>query len=126
MGADIRRCPGPAIKRLNEILFFEHAIYRRQRSVELTCRVAVDKDMAYRLADKIRPPGGGLYRVTFMLKYLIPGNPGLMRLEIRPSAQFPGSDPGYFAGYPLGKALHDGFIYYINHGSFNLKFKMAA
>ena len=82
--------------------------------------------MAYRLADKIRSPGGGLYRVTLMLKYLVPGNPGLMRIGIRPSAQFPGSDPEDFAGAFLGKALNDSFTYDIDHSLFDLLFEMTV
>ena len=86
----------------------------------------MNEDMAYGFTDKLRCPGSGFNGIAFALKYLIPCDPGFNRLRICPSAQFLGSNPEYPAGAFLGKALSDSIIYDIDHGFFDLKFKMAV
>src|SRR3989338_345695 len=125
MRADIRSPALPISHWLNHILSFQCAVNRRHRGKELAGFVPVNKDMAYRLADKLRCPGSGFNGIAFIHKRLIPGGPGFNRLWICPSAQFPGSNPKNPACAFLGKALTDSFVYGINHSSFYLKFKMA-
>ena len=88
--------------------------------------MAVDKDMAYGFADKIRQPGGGLNGIAFMRKRLVPRGPRTGWLRVCPSAQLPGGNTEYFAGAFLGKALIDRFTYDIDHSLFDLKFERAA
>ncbi len=126
VGAYIRRLSWSAVKRLNKVLFFQHVIYRRQRSEELSGFMAVNEDMTQWFTDKFRCPRSGLNSVAFVWKYLVPCNTRLQRLRISPSAQFPRGDPEYLAGQSLGKTLNDSFIYDIDHSSFDLKFEMAV
>ena len=126
MSADIGCISMPTLPWFNHVFSFQRAIYRRQRSEEFAGGVAVDKDMAYGFADKIRQPGGGFNSVAFMRKRLVPRGSRTGWLRICPSAQLPGSDPEYLAGAFLGKTMNDGFIYDINHSLFDLKFEMAV
>ena len=126
MSADIGRVSMPTLPWFNHVFSFQRAIDRRQRSEELAGRMAVDEDMAYGFTDKIRQPGGGLNSVTFMWKRLVPCGPKTDWLRVCPSAELSGSDPEYFAGAFLGKALGDSFIHDIDHSSFDLKFEMAV
>ena len=86
----------------------------------------VNEDMAYGFADKIGFPHSGFNGITFMLKNLVPCNPGFSRLRVCPPAELPGSNSEYPASLFLGKASSDSIVYYSDHGFFNLLFKMTA
>ena len=126
MRADIRRIALPIFPWLNHVFSFQRAIDRRQRSKELAGLMAVDKDMTYRFADKLRRPGSGFNSIAFMRKCFVPCGPRPDKIRIYPSAEFPGSNPEYLAGAFLGKALSDSIIYNSNHSFFDLKFEMAV
>jgi hypothetical protein len=82
--------------------------------------------MAYGFTDKLRCPGSGFNSIAFALKGLVPGGSWPYRLGVCPPAELPGSNIKYPAGPFLGKTLSNSFTYNNNHGSFDLKFKMAG
>src|SRR3989338_852128 len=115
MGADIGYISMPMFSWFNQVFSFQRPVYRRERSKEFSGFVPVNKDMAYRFADKLRCPCSGFNRFAFMLEHFIPCGPGFNRLRICPPAQFPGGNSEYPAGAFLGKALHNSVVYNINH-----------
>src|SRR3989339_475210 len=105
MGADIGRPPIPMFPWFDHVFSFQHVIYRRQRSKELTRLMSMDEDMTYRLADKLRCPGSGFNSIAFVRKRLVPCGSWSYLPWIYPPAKFPGSNPENLAGPFLGKAL---------------------
>ena len=65
----------PMFSWFDHVFSFKRVIYCRQRSKEFTGLMTMDKDMAYGLTDKLGRPGSGFDSISFMLKYLIPGDP---------------------------------------------------
>src|SRR3989338_8880937 len=107
---------------LDHVFLFQHPVYRRERSEERAGLMPVNKDMGYRFTDKLRLPGSGLNRVTFVRQRLVPCGSLLYRIGVCPAAELSGSNPEYSTGLLLGKALGECVVYDINHSSFNLFF----
>jgi hypothetical protein len=88
--------------------------------------MAMDEDMAYWLSDKIRTPSSIFNCPAFMLKEPVPGNTRFKRLRVLPPTEFSWDNAKDIAGLLLSEAFSNGFLYNINHGFFNLNFKMAG
>ena len=126
MSADIGRSFPARFKGLNQLLALEHPVNRRKRGEKAAGLVAMDKDVAYRLAQKGRQPGGIFNGLAFVIEQLVPSRSRFGRFGIGPAAKLSGSNSKQFAGVFLADALGQGLPDNTDHGLPDLRFEISG